>query len=479
MSIPIHRLVSAVCMAFACICVQAADSLPPQVMQALADQGLPASALGFQVLPVRGAAPRHEAQAERAFNPASNMKQVTTLAALDMLGPAWRWTTSMYADGVINSGTLAGKLYLRGGGEPNLGWERLGGMLRTLRNRGINTIGGDLVLDRSLFAPTRTDIDTPPFDDTPDAAYNVIPDALTVSDYLISYTLSSDATATTVQTTPPLDGVTVVNGLTPTDAPCADWEAGWRRPRVEEAGGAVRIVLDGAFPRNCNASISLATLERDAYVERLVRALWRELGGRWTGRVREGRVPPGATLLLERQFETLGETIRTVNKQSDGVKARLLYLTLGATALENAGLPTLERARRRVLKWVVAQGVDPAGIVIENGSGLSRLERISPAQLSELLRASVASSWYPEFAASLPIAGIDGTLKRRLKDLPGSARLKTGTLRDVGALSGFVRDQQGRDWIVTAFVNHPQLESGAQVVDSLIRWVAAGGAGEP
>ena len=476
MSFSIHRSIrtaSALCLAFIWACAQAAPPLPAPVQQELARQQLPASALGFQVLPLAPNLPSHAVQAERSFNPASNMKLVTTLAAVDALGPAWRWTTALYGDG-------AGNLYLRGGGDPNLGWERLGGMLRTLRNRGVATIAGDLVLDRSLFAPARFDLGAPPFDDTPDAAYNVIPDALNISDYLVTYNLSSGAAAVSVQTTPPLDAVTVVNRLAPVDAPCADWQDAWRRPRVEQdAGGAVRIVLDGPFPRNCKASVGLATLGRDLYVERLVRALWREMGGQWTGRVREGVVPPTAELLVERQFETLGETIRTVNKLSDGIKARLVYLTLGATAAEGAGLPTLERARRQVLAWVAAQGVDPAGIVIENGSGLSRIERISPAQLSALLRASAAHSWYPEFAASLPIAGLDGTLRRRMKDLPtpALARLKTGTLRDVAALSGFVRDRKGRDWVVTAFVNDPQADRGPAVLDSLIRWVADGAEG--
>ncbi|MCD2515801.1 D-alanyl-D-alanine carboxypeptidase/D-alanyl-D-alanine-endopeptidase [Massilia sp. G4R7] len=478
MLLPLHHVIrgaGALCLAAAWACARAADAVPPPVAQELARQGLPASALAFQVTPLSPELPRHAWQAGRLFNPASAMKQVTTLAALDALGPAYRWTTALYGDG-------AGNLYLRGGGDPNLDWERLGGMLRELRMKGIATIAGDLVLDRSLFAPARPDVAAPPFDDTPDAAYNVVPDALNVSDYLVTYTLSSNTTAVAVRTTPPLDGVTVVNRLIPNDTPCTGWQAGWRRPRVErDAGGAVRIVLEGGFPRDCTASIDLATLERDLYLERLVRALWRELGGQWSGRVREDRTPAGAALLAARQFETLGETIRTVNKRSDGVKARLVYLTLGATANDAPGVPTLEGARRRVLDWVAVQGVDPAGIVIENGSGLSRIERISPAQLSALLRAAVASPWYPEFAASLPVAGLDGTMRKRLEDLPApsGARLKTGTLRDAAALSGYVRDRAGRDWIVAAFVNDPRLEDGRSVLDSLIRWVAAGGAGEP
>lgn len=481
----IHRIIrtaSALCAALLLAPAHAGGPLPPVVSQELARQGLPPEALSYQLAPLDGLpAPAHAPGARRAVNPASAMKLLTTLAALDTLGPAHRWTTSLLADAGPEDGELKGNLYLLGGGEPNLDWERLGALLRALRDSGIVAIAGDLVLDRSLFQPSRPDAGAPPFDDTPDASYNVIPDALTVSDYLVTYTLSSDGSKVGVRTTPPLSGVAVVNGLVLDDRPCAQWQEGWRQPAVQlEAGGAVRIVLSGAFPRNCRATVALQTLDRDLYLERLVRALWRAMGGRWHGRVREGRVPAGAVLLAERRFETLGETIRAINKDSHAVKARLLYLAMGAMAGGDAGQPTLERARRRVFDWIAAQGVDPAGIVIENGSGLSRIERLSPAQLSALLKSAAAGRWYPEFAASLPVAALDGTLKNRLHDgaAAGRARLKTGTLRDVAALAGYVRDRRGRDWVVTAFVNDPLAGEGRgrAVLDQLILWVAQGAA---
>ncbi len=457
---------------------QAADAVPPVVVQELARQDLPADALSYRIEAV-GVKPAvaHALSDGRPVNPASAMKLVTTLAALDILGPAHRWTTSVLADARPDNGTLHGNLYLLGGGEPNLSWQRLGALLRTLRGSGILTIGGDLVLDRALFQPARPDAGAPPFDDTPDASYNVIPDALTVSDYLLTYTLSADASSVAVQTTPPLAGVRVQNELTLDERPCADWRDSWRQPAVQmEAGGGVRIVLSGAFPRNCKASVDLHTLDRDLYVERLVRALWQEMGGQWSGRVREGRVPSKAVVLAERQFETLAETVRTINKSSHAVKARLVYLALGAAgaSLEQ---PTRERARRRVLDWIAAQRVDRTGIVIDNGSGLSRDERLSPAQLAALLQSAAASRWYPEFAASLPIVALDGTMRNRLKGTPaeGNARLKTGTLRDVAALAGYVRDIRGQDWAVTAFVNDPQADKGRAVLDALVRWVAEGG----
>lgn len=472
------RAASAFCAALLLATAQAAAPVPPAVAQEMARQGIPAGALSFRVEPLAASPLPHHALAEdRAVNPASAMKLVTTLAALDMLGPAHRWTTSMLSDATVQDGELKGNLYLLGGGEPNLTWERLGAMLRELRSSGIVSIAGDLVLDRSLFQPSRLDLGREPFDDTPDASYNVIPDALTVSDYLVAYTLSSDGAAVRVQTTPPLAGVVVVNGLSLNDRPCDEWQETWRQP-VVQAGpkGTLRVNLGGAFPRHCKATTELATLDRDLYLERVVRALWRELGGRWEGRAREGKVPPGAARLVERRFETLADTVRSINKSSQAVKARTVLLTLGATSSTGANLPTMERGRQRVLDWIATQGVDPAGIVIDNGSGLSRIERISPRQLSALLKSSAAGRWHPEFAASLPIVALDGTMRNRLKGtrVAGNARLKTGTLRDVAALAGYVRDVHGRDWIVTAFVNDPNADKGRAVLDGLIAWVADG-----
>lgn len=462
----------------------AADPMPAPVQQELARQGLPAEALSVWIGPLDGPpVPAWALAADRIVNPASEMKLITTLAALDLLGPTYRWTTSMLSDARVERGELQGDLYLRGGGEPNLTWERLGSMLRALRDQGVSRIGGDLVLDRSRFEPARLDIGAPPFDDIPDAFYNVIPDALTVSDNLISYSLSSDATNTTVQTSPPLSGIIVDNRLTLNELPCSEWKDGWQAPSAENAAdGSVRIVLTGSFPRQCKGSIALNTIERDLYLERLVRALWQELGGSWNGRLRSGTTPAGTGVLVERQFETLAETIRYVNKNSDAIKARLVYLTLGATGAAPAGTaggqPTLVTARRRVLDWIAAQGVDPRGIVIDNGSGLSRIERFSTAQLASLLRTAAASPWYAEFASSLPIVALDGTMRNRMKgtDVAGMARLKTGTLRDVAALAGYVRDVRGRHWIVVAVVNHEQGDKGRPVLDQLLVWVAGGGA---
>ncbi|WP_394779570.1 D-alanyl-D-alanine carboxypeptidase/D-alanyl-D-alanine-endopeptidase, partial [Undibacterium sp.] len=415
--------------------------------------------------------------------PASTMKLVTTMVALDELGPTYRWKTALLTDGSIKNDTLRGTLYLRGGGDPNLSWDKLEMMLRKLRDQGIKKIGGDIVLDRSFFQPERFDVNVPPFDDTPDAYYNVIPDALMVHSNLISFSLESSADKIIVRTSPPMAKVAIEDHLALDDRDCAAWEAGWKAPTADIARNkAISLVLSGSFPRNCKATTELNTLDRNLYIERTVQALWREIGGTWNGSVRDGVTPAGAKLLVERQSETLADNIRLVNKRSDNVMARMLYLTLGAEQAKQGNQgnyqSTLQAANDKIISWFNKHAIDPSGIVLENGSGLSRLERISPAQMAALLKVAEHSNWFAEYASSMPIVAVDGTMRRRLKGTAaeGRARIKTGTLRNTVAVAGYVRDSYDENWIVVAMINNDDVSKGRIVLDELLVWVANGGA---
>jgi D-alanyl-D-alanine carboxypeptidase/D-alanyl-D-alanine-endopeptidase (penicillin-binding protein 4) len=180
-------------------------------------------------------------------------------------------------------------------------------------------------------------------------------------------------------------------------------------------------------------------------------------------------------VLATRPSDTLADIVKRVNKPSDNAMARLLYLTLGAQALQGQPGDTRAAADAVVHDWLRRHDIDAAGLVLDNGSGLSRSERISARQLAQLLQAGADSDWSPEFETSLPIAGIDGTLRRRFKDTPAAlrARLKTGTLRDVDAVAGYVRDIARREWIVVAIVNGPEGRRARPVLDALVSWVAA------
>ncbi len=466
--------------AFCCAAVSshAQGSLPVEVTAALQAAQIEPTSLSALVMPIQGGVPRLAHLDQRSMAPASTLKLVTTLVALEELGPVFRWHTQLLSQSDIKGSTLRGPLYLRGGGDPNLSWDSLRTLFRSLRSQGVRRLEGDLILDRSFFQPTRPDVGAPAFDESPDSYYNVIPDALLLNGNLIEFTLESDQQQATVRTQPPLDGFHVDASFSLTDSRCEAWDDNWDKPRIErKANGNTVLQLRGAFPRNCRTTTRLSLLDRNLYIERFARAFWKELGGSWRGQARDGLTPTDARLLCEHNSSTMAEAIRTVNKASDVTMARTLYLTLG-TLLPTEGRSdnAFQNADTAVKAWFAKRGIADDGLVLENGSGLSRLERISTRQLAALLQVGASSNWYAEYANSLPIVALDGTMRKRLAQsaAAGRARIKTGTLRDAVSAAGYVRDASQRDWIVVAIINHPEASKGRPALDALIHWVARG-----
>lgn len=457
---------------------KAQTELPSAVDAALKKVNISASNLSLIVVPATGGSPLLSQYAERAMNPASTMKLLTTQAALDELGPNFRWKTQILADKPPKQEVLSGKLYLRGGGDPNLTWDKLAIMLRKLRQQGLRAIEGDIVLDRSYLQPSRPDLNAPLFDEAPDAYYNVVPDALLVHSNIIAFALEADASKLSVRLMTPLDKVTINNRLQLNNKPCAEWEKTWLPPGIENTKGQqIEITLNGSFPRRCEKTTYLNLLDRNLYIAHMLRLLWQEMGGSWQGQVVDGVTPATAILLGERQSETLADTLRIINKYSDNNMARLLYLTLGAESVNAKNYSDhLQAAQARIHSWLALQGINEQGLVLENGSGLSRIERISAAQLAGVLQAAVRSNWYPEFASSLPIVALDGTMRKRLKNglNSGNARIKTGSIKDAISIAGYVRDNQERQWIVVGIINGENAGKGRPALDELIAWVAAG-----
>lgn len=463
-------------LATSAVCAQ--TILPENVSAILRNAGLAETSLSALVLPLQGGAPRLAVLEERAMAPASTMKLATTLVALEELGPTFRWRTELLSQGSIEAATLRGTLYLRGGGEPNLNWDGLRAMFRSLHAQGVAHLEADLVLDRSLFQPVRPDLGVPDFDESPKAYYNVIPDALVLSGNVIEFSLESNGQKTLVRTQPPLAGVLIDADLSLKDMPCNAWDDDWDPPLVRASSdGNITVMLRGAFPRNCKTKTRLSLLDRNLYIERFLQSFWQELGGTWKGRVKDGLTPPDAVLLVERHSETLADLVKPINKASDNLMARTLYLTLGTQLPKEGRLDnTFLNANATIRHWFNKNGLATEGLVMENGSGLSRLERISARQLASLLQIGARSNWFAEFASSLPIVAIDGAMRRRLRESPaaGRARIKTGTLRDAVAVAGYVRDVRNQDWVVVAFINDPEARKGRPALDALIDWVASG-----
>jgi D-alanyl-D-alanine carboxypeptidase/D-alanyl-D-alanine-endopeptidase (penicillin-binding protein 4) len=477
-------------LAFAATLASLAASLPAQaqlpepVTQVLRTTGIAEDALSVLVLRDNQTVLSH--LADRPMQPASTMKLVSTLVGLEVLGPVFRGRTELRTTGELQGDTLKGDLILRGGADVDLSGEALENMLRSLRYQGIRKIEGRLVVDRQLFNPARADLGRQPFDESPEAYYNVVPDAAMINKNMLQLDMRSTGSRLKLSMQPELQGVTIAHDMKLVDGDCKQWDNGWKQPEaVPQKNGGIKVMLHGTFPKNCIQSYSINVVDRQEYVDRLFRTAWKRLGGSIAGAAVEGATPPDSRLLAEHVSRTLPEIIRDTNKPSDNLLARLIFLSLGALEADpvlgshpvagNADL-SLARSDAVVRNWMRSHGIDDKGLVLENGSGLSRTERITPVLMGGLLQAGLRSNWAPEFLSSMPIVAVDGTMRRRLHDSPaaGRARMKTGTLSNVVALAGYVPDATGKPLVVVAMVNSDLVSNGRgrNVLDTLIDWIA-------
>lgn len=441
-----------------------AQPLPPEVDAALVRARIPREAVTLLVTEVDPKSPpRLSHRTQVPVNPASVAKLATTFAALEQLGPAFTWSTPVYADGPVQGGALQGNLYLKGQGDPKLVVERLWLLMRKLQGLGITQVAGDIVLDRGAFEVPPADPGA--FDGEPLRPYNAAPDALLLNFKSVLLTFTPQAGAVRVQSEPPLAGV-LWPALVPALAgECADWRGGLKADFTDP----LRPRFAGSYPVACGERTwPLAYADARGYAARAVAGLWAEIGGRLGGQVRDGRVPAGLKPLFELQSPALAEIVRDINKYSNNVMAQQLFLTL---SLQQKGLGTVEGSREVLRIWW-RERLGPDVPTFDNGSGLSRDERISAQQLARLLQYAWASPLMPELAASLPVTGSDGTLRRTRGPGTGGAHLKSGSLRDVSGVAGYVHAASGRRYVLVAIANHGNAAGFRPAIEALLAWTA-------
>jgi D-alanyl-D-alanine carboxypeptidase/D-alanyl-D-alanine-endopeptidase (penicillin-binding protein 4) len=441
-------------------------ALPRAVDAALARHGVPRDAMVAWVQDVDAARPRLAWQADKPVNPASLMKLVTTYAGLDLLGPAFTWSTPVWLQGTIAGGVLDGDVVIKGTGDPQLVLERIWLLLRRIEQAGVREIRGDIVLDRSAFVPG--EVNPADFDGEPLRPYNAGADALLLNYRAVLLTFTPDPARgiATIGVDPPLAGVRVDPTVPLAAGPCEDWRATLKAEFADPSS----MSLAGAFPVACGEKVwPVAYADPKSYNARALAGLWAEQGGRLSGVVRDGPAPSG-TPSFELRSPTLADVVREINKLSNNVMAQQLFLTLGATQ-RNAGTP--EGAREVLREWLRGRVGDAASVAtISNGSGLSRDSRLSALLLGRLLQSAWESAVMPELMSSLPVAGVDGTLLRS-KGVPGRAHLKTGSLRDVVGVAGYVLADSGRRYVVVGIVNHPNANAARPALEALAQWAAS------
>ncbi|MGS0741586.1 D-alanyl-D-alanine carboxypeptidase/D-alanyl-D-alanine endopeptidase [Glaciimonas sp. GG7] len=448
-------------------------SLPLSVSAALQEAGIASQNVGVYVQEAAvGGKMLAANNIDMPFNPASTMKLVTTDAALALLGPTYSWKTGAYADGRQVGATLQGDLIFKGGGDPKLVLENFWLFLRQIRAKGIRNIRGNVLLDRRMFDDSAHDPAL--FDGDPLRPYNVGPDALLLNYKTLTFQFMPDpATGLIgVAVDPPMAGYTVIPPRVGKGA-CGDWQG--KMLATFDASGAR---FSGALPASCGDKtwyVHPYQMSSSQYFEAVFRQMWTDLGGTLSGTVKPGSAPLDARLIAEWTSATLPEVIRDINKYSNNVMARQVLLTLGA---DNLNVPaTPERGARAIHNWLADKGIEASGLVIENGAGLSRNERISAGTMGRILTSAYQSPTMPEFMSSMPLVGFDGTMRNRLKGqaIAGQAHIKTGTLNDVRAIAGYVLAASGKYYVVVCLMNDANAARGQGTQDALLQWVYENG----
>lgn len=474
----------------------AQDALPRGVADALNRAGVPASSVSMVVAPLPPAPgavaheparilatgernpvpaprtptpPRLAWQADAQMNPASVMKLVTTYAGLDLLGPSHFWKTRVFTQGYIQNGVLNGNLVIKGSGDPKLVRERMQDLMQAIREKGVRSVNGDILLDNSVFNLPAHDASA--FDEDPLRPYNAGPDGLLVNFKALIFNFIPDPARRRVriESEPPIAGVEIPSEVPAAQGPCGDW----RERLSARFDDPKRISFEGRYPLSCGErSWSIAYVDPSSYAPRVIEAMWRASGGQLTGQVKMLGQPATGQPLITGLSLPLVDIIADINKFSNNVMAQQLFLTLSANGNGRGSFPE----SRNILKhwWRDRFGMRTTPL-IENGSGLSRTERITAASLTALLQRAAASPESLAFEQSLSLAGVDGTTRSMATRNPaseaiGNARLKTGTLKDVAAIAGYATGQSGQRYSVVGMINHPNAPAARAALDQLVEW---------
>lgn len=471
------------------------QGLPDSVIKLLKKLKVPKENISVYIRDLNAGQPLVLHNADTQRTPASTLKLLTTFAALKKLGPNYSWRTEVWLRGKLEKGILDGDLILKGYGDPFLVYENFWKLVKTLRDKGLKTINGDVIIDNSYFK-------LPPhnraaFDGKAYRVYNAPASALMfnfqATRFLFTPVLSeSDKSETDskkakkkksgkkkrgnslsghvdIKPLPNIIGFTFNNKVKLVKGRCR--RSHYRPKFYKDKKG--QLTIKGKYAAKCLQQFVLrAVSSPDEHIFNAFRDFWTDLHGTLTGSLKIGKVRSGDERFHVYSSPTLGEQIRLVNKWSNNVMAKQLLLTLGAKMF---GAPaTFGKGQEAVLQVLEESNIDTTGIVLENGSGLSRYARITARQMGQLLEIAYRDSYMPEFIASMSLPGIDGTLVNRFRkeDLRGRSHLKTGTLDFVTAISGYMLNRKGKRLVVV--IQHNGKRAGAgrgkKIQDALLRW---------
>lgn len=458
---------------------EAVDHLPAPLKDRLIETGLSLDGFGVHVQPLEGGPAVMSWQAARPFVLASTSKLITSMAALDLLGPGYRWRTRAYLSGPLTNGRLLGDLVIRGGGDASLTSQDLLAWFQQLREQGLQEVWGDIILNRDAFNLRPQDMVSTP-EPTPERPHHVRPDALALDAGVVRVAVQTDGGGrANIQVTPPLQNVQVINSLGRGGACVAS--AVYR-----DVEGALQpqLQVSGQWSARCGVQqIRFAPVSMRDLGLRAIEGLWLQAGGVLRGRVVEhtasSPVPwqtsggPAVAPFAEHLSEPMSRQLLDMNKRSDNLLARHVMLSLSPDFPNHPA--TADAAQARMREWLSRKGLRREWVGVDTGSGLSRLEKATPQAMVYLLSRAARGANGKLLMKTLPIAGVDGTLEGRLRGgaAEGQAWLKTGTLLDTRALAGYVRTRSGQMMGVCLLANHAEnVAAATPALDACVEWAA-------
>ena len=460
-------------------------------------QAVPSSNASFYVQAVDEQAPLLALNAQRAQNPASVVKLVTSFAALQKFGASYQWHTSLLSQNAPDQkGELNSPLLLKGAGDPQLVIERLDALVEQLKNRGVRRLNAPLWVDRSAFSPS--DQNPGDFDGEPSLPYNALPDAALLNFHALSFRF--DPSTSQVRMVPWLDGFNLNSRVRFVEGDCP--ANGWKST-VNLSVMGYSAVVGGVYYSGCGEQqwhVHAYQLTATDYARGVFGALfkgytnldvascsvdriWDKILQRWhdcfapTITWTQNQVQDAADIDTVANWQTLASVaspplsnmLKDMNFYSNNVMARQIYLDLSQQEHRPASLGQSAQEVHQILQSV---GLSDRNLVMGNGSGLSRATRVSAQELGNML---VLASQNPAFYASLPRIGLEGTVKNRLldTDMVGRGRMKTGTLNDVRAIAGYIDGRSGKRYAVVSIFDHPNAQTAAskRVHDLFMQWV--------
>ena len=448
------------------------NAIPPELEMEISDIPLNPNSYSIHIQSIHAQTPLVSWQTHRQRTPASVIKLLTTYAGLLKLGFDYRWETKFYHTGQIKNGILYGDIYVKASGNPVLETNNVYEIASHIKSAGIRKIKGNIIIDRSIFKVARKN--NSGFDENVYSPYNAMPDAIMFNKRQSTICITPRSKRAKVTKDVPDQSYKVVNKLRMANGSCRGSRS-WPKVKIKtNNAGRSTLFLTGKLSKRCGARkvCKVVSMPHRAFYYALKNILKNE-GVAFTGTLKLKKVPKKAKYLFSHYSDSLESVISTIAKKSDNLMARQLMLTLGATQFSPPS--TLYKSRKAVENILNKYHILEQGkIYIDNGSGLSRRAKLTAKSLANLLDHGY-KNYGQRWMNTLSIAGIDGTIRRRFQNstVYGKAWMKTGTIKKVKNIAGYVQGASGETYVVVVLVNDSYSRKyGAKLANRVIEWVA-------